>query len=147
MNAYSGSLAVSVLLRIEEKRFKLTAAAAGITGTVLGAAGILSLLSGFLSLLSSLVPPVAGVIIAAYLGRIPRGRRAGAAEIPGGFALRPGFHLPGLIAYGLGAFAAWLTGGAFPFFIPPLNGIIVAMAVYMVLERFFPGPKGKGVVS
>jgi cytosine permease len=148
MNAYSGSLAVSALLGIGEKRFKLTAAITGLTGTVLGAAGILSLLSGFLSLLSSLVPPVAGVIIGAWLERILRGRRAAQAvpaglapgEMPGGFTLRPGFRLPGLAAYGLGALAARLTGTAFPFFIPPVNGILVAMAAYGILTKFFPGP-------
>ncbi|MDR1894936.1 MAG: cytosine permease [Spirochaetales bacterium] len=145
MNAYSGSLAVSVLLGIGERRFKRTAVITGLTGTLLGAAGILSLLSGFLSLLSSLVPPIAGVVIGAWLARILRRRRApktGAAGFgisigTGGFTLRPGFHLPGLIAYGLGALTAWRTGGALPFLIPPVNGIIVAIAVYMVLEKLF----------
>ncbi|MDR1900977.1 MAG: hypothetical protein LBQ88_01660, partial [Treponema sp.] len=130
------------------KAFKLTTVITGLTGTILGATGILSLYLGFLGLLSSLVPPVAGVIIAAYLVRILRGRRVGKAGPvvsgipagPGGFILRLGFHPPGVIAYGLGASAAWLTGGVVPFFIPPLNGILVAMAVYMVLEKLFSVP-------
>jgi cytosine permease len=145
MNAYSGSLAVSVLLGLEEKRFRLTAAITGLTGTILGAAGILAPYLGFLGLLSSLVPPIAGVIIGAWLVRIIRNRGTAKtdpeafapAKIPEGFALRPGFHLPGLVAYGLGAFTAWLTGSAAPFFIPPVNGIIAAMAVYMVLEKIW----------
>jgi cytosine permease len=140
LNAYSGSIAVSILLGIEEKRFKRTTAITGLTGTILGAAGILSLFSDFLSLLSSLVPPIAGIIIAARLGRILESRRAGKGgagvlgSAAGDFAMRPGFHLPGLLAYALGA----LTG-AIPFLIPPLNGIIVAMAAFLILERFMPG--------
>jgi cytosine permease len=84
VNAYSGSIAVSVLLGLEEKRFKLTTAITGSVGTVLGAAGILSLLSGFLSLLSSLVPPIAGVIIAAYIVRIIRNKKAENSAANGG---------------------------------------------------------------
>jgi cytosine permease len=147
MNAYSGSLAVSVLLGLEERRFKFTAAITGLIGTILAAAGILAQYLGFLGLLSSLVPPVAGVIIAASLGRSLRNRKAekqlpvssGISAGAGGFALRPGFYLPGVVAYGLGALAAWLTSAVIPFFIPPLNGIIAAMAFYILLERFIPG--------
>ncbi|MDR1930300.1 MAG: cytosine permease [Treponema sp.] len=160
MNAYSGSIAVSVLLGIEEKRFRLTAAITGITGTALGAAGILAPYLGFLGLLSSLVPPVAGVIIAAYLARILRRRRAAKqdlkapsppgvpAELPEGFILRPGFHPPGLAAYGFGALTAWLSGGVLPFFIPPVNGILAAVAVYLVLDSLYRegrGQRGKNI--
>jgi tetrahydromethanopterin S-methyltransferase subunit C len=48
--------------------------------------------------------------------------------------MKPGFHIPGIIAYGFGALAAWLTTAVIPFFIPPLNGIIVAAVVYIVLD-------------
>jgi cytosine permease len=156
VNAYSGSIAVSVLLGLEEKRFKLTAAITGSVGTILGAAGIFTRFLDFLSLLSSLVPPVAGVIIAAYLVRIIRNkRRENSGDQPnppennpgihishsgygaGVLSFPPGFHLPGLAAYGLGALAAWFTGAMVPFFIPSVNGIIVAMAAYMVLEKIF----------
>jgi hypothetical protein len=48
--------------------------------------------------------------------------------------MKPGFHIPGIIAYGAGALAAWVTTAVVPFFIPPLNGIIVAAAAYVVLD-------------
>jgi hypothetical protein len=48
--------------------------------------------------------------------------------------MKPGFHIPGIIAYALGALAAWLTTAVVPFFIPPLNGIITAAIVYVVLD-------------
>jgi predicted PurR-regulated permease PerM len=51
--------------------------------------------------------------------------------------MKPGFHIPGIIAYSAGALAAWLTTAAVPFFIPPLNGIITAAAVYVILEIIF----------
>ncbi|MDR1904385.1 MAG: cytosine permease, partial [Treponema sp.] len=76
MNAYSGSIAVSVLLGLEERRFKVTAAITGSVGTILGAAGSLTRFLDFLSILSSLVPPLAGVIIAAYVVRIIRNKRS-----------------------------------------------------------------------
>jgi cytosine permease len=142
VNAYSGAIAVSLLLGLKEKRFKLTAAVTGIIGTALGAAGILSLLLEFLSLISSLIPPVAGVIVAASLTRCARGGFSESNGQGGGwrsFSAAPGFRITGIAAYGLGALTAWLTVSAFPFFIPPLNGILVAMIAYMILERLFSG--------
>jgi hypothetical protein len=58
--------------------------------------------------------------------------------------MKQGFHIPGLIAYTLGALSAWITTSALPFFIPPLNGIIIAAAAYVVLEIILPNcRKGK----
>jgi cytosine permease len=78
MNAYSGGIAISVLLNLGEKRLKSGIAFAGITGTVLGAGGILSRFTEFLSLLSSFVPPLIGVLIGAKItGLLQRGENAG----------------------------------------------------------------------
>jgi cytosine permease len=63
MNAYSGGIALSVLLGLPEKRLKLGTLLTGITGTALGAAGILSRFTDFFSLLSSFVPPLIGVLV------------------------------------------------------------------------------------
>jgi cytosine/uracil/thiamine/allantoin permease len=52
--------------------------------------------------------------------------------------VKSGFHIPGLIAYASGALIAWITAGALPFFIPPLNGILVSALVYVILEKLFP---------
>jgi hypothetical protein len=47
----------------------------------------------------------------------------------------PGFHLPGIVAYAAGALTAWFTGTVCPFFIPALNGIAIAAAVYVLLTN------------
>jgi cytosine permease len=142
MNAYFGGIALSVLLGFEEKRLKLTTVLTALIGTALGALGILSRFTDFLSLLSSFVPPLIGVLAGAKAanalgretGNVPlvSGKLAGEREKT---PIKPGFHIPGLIAYALGALAAWLTTAVFPFFIPPLNGIIIAAAAYVILEK------------
>jgi cytosine permease len=138
MNAYSGGIAISVLLNLEEKRLKAGIAFTGLAGTVLGAAGILSRFTEFLSLLSSFVLPLIGVLIGVKIvSLLRRGRNKGDTPlIPGkpvgvfGTPVKQGFHIPGIIAYGCGALAAWLSTGVIPFFIPPLNGIMTAAIVY-----------------
>ena len=135
-NAYSGGLSLSVLLGQDEKKSQLTTAVAGVIGTVLAAAGILNSIQGFLSLLSAIVPALMGVMIADYW-ILNRGR-------PEHYELREGFFAPGLISFFLGALVACVTGGTFasipfltalnlPFFIGPVNGIIVSMLLYVVM--------------
>ena len=65
-NAYSGGLALSNLLGFDESKFKITTGIAGGIGTLLAAFGLLNAFQGFLSLMSGLIPPLAGVLIAAY---------------------------------------------------------------------------------
>jgi cytosine permease len=141
MNAYFGGIAVSVLLGLPEKRLKLGTAFTGITGAALGAAGILSRYTEFLGLLSSFIPPLIGVLAGTEITHILRRRKnTGAHPLIHGVgkdvSMWHGFHIPGIIAYALGALAAWLTTSVVPFFIPPLNGISVAAAVYVVLDLF-----------
>jgi hypothetical protein len=67
------------------------------------------------------------------------GKAAGDTVIPNQPAgedtpLKSGFYIPGIIAYTAGALIAWLTTAVCPFFIPPLNGIVVAALVYVILE-------------
>jgi cytosine permease len=148
INAYQGGIALSVLLGHGEKRLKLNTALTGIIGTVLGAAGILSWFTGFLSLLSSIVPPVIGTLMGVKLAETLKRRVMGQAisAIPGnpaGAGIKPGFHIPGVIAYGCGALTAWLTTGVIPFFIPPLNGIITAAAVYVIPDLILERKKAK----
>lgn len=139
-NAYSGGLSLSVLLGQDEKKSQLTTAISGIIGTVLAAAGILNSIQGFLSLLSAIVPALMGTMIADYWiigkGRVEH------------FQEREGFYFPGMVSFVLGALVACMTGGTFasipflaflnlPFFIGPINGIVVAMVVYILLEKAF----------
>lgn len=137
-NAYSGGLSLAILLGQDEQRSRLTTAIAGGFGTVLAMLGILGSLRTFLSLLTALVPPLVGPMIADYWvlqrGQVER------------FKVRSGFYMPGMVAFVCGAFTACVTGGVFgkfqfleflnrPFFIGPINGIIVAVVLYLILNR------------
>lgn len=126
-NAYSGGIAVSNLFGLGEDKFKLTTGIAGIIGTVLGAAGIMDRFSDFLSVLTAFIPPVAGIMIAGYW-IVGKGRKEN-------FAVRPGFHMPGLIAFALGAIVAFVTGSVAVFFVAPINGILVSMVAYVILDK------------
>ncbi len=140
-NAYSGGLALSNLLGFDESKFKITTGVSGAIGTLLAAFGLLNAFQGFLSLMSALIPPLAGVIIAAYwiVGRGKKER----------FTRHGGFYAPGVIAFIVGALVACITGGTFanfpslvaaapwlntPFFVGPVNGIVVSLICYVVLE-------------
>ena len=137
-NAYSGGLALSNLLGFDESKFKITTGIAGGVGTLLAAFGLLNRFQAFLSLMSGLLPPLAGVIIANYW-IVGRGRRDA-------FQVVEGFFAPGLIAFFAGAFVACLTGGTFvsfpglawlnvPFFVGPVNGIVVSLLLYTLLAK------------
>ena len=121
---------------LDEKKSQITTAVAGVIVTLLAAAGILNSIQGFLSLLSAIVPALMGTMIADYW-ILSRGR----AE---NFELREGFHAPGLVSFFAGALVACMTGGTFaaipflsfldlPFFIGPVNGIVVSMLLYAVM--------------
>ena len=144
-NAYSGGLALSNLLGFTESKFAVTTGVAGGIGTLLAAFGLLNAFQSFLSLMSALIPPLAGVIIAAYW-ITGRGKRES-------FAFKPGFSAPGLIAFLAGALTACITGGTFasfpglvaaipflniPFFVGPVNGIIVSLVLYVILAALLP---------
>ena len=144
-NAYSGGLALSNLLGFTESKFAVTTGVAGGIGTLLAAFGLLNAFQGFLSLMSALIPPLAGVIIAAYW-ITGRGKREN-------FTFRPGFSAPGLIAFLAGALVACVTGGTFasfpglvaavpflntPFFVGPVNGIVISLVLYVILADIFP---------
>lgn len=141
-NAYSGGLALSNLLGFDESKFKITTGIAGAIGTVLAAAGLLDAFQGFLSLMSALIPPLAGVIIASYW-IIGKGKKEN-------FRVRPGFSSAGVISFVVGALFAAITGGTFanfpglvaavpalnlPFFVGPVNGIVVSLVLYVILAK------------
>lgn len=137
-NAYSGGLSLSVLIGLDEQKSRICTAIAGGVGTVLAAAGIMDKFQTFLTLLCALVPAFVGVMIADYwiLGR---GKKEN-------FIIRNGIYAPGMISFIAGAFVACVTGGTFtyfpalaflnlPFFIGPINGIVVSMLLYVILVK------------
>lgn len=146
-NAYSGGLALSNLLGFDESKFKVTTGVAGAIGTLLAAFGLLGMFSDFLSLMSALIPPLAGVLIADYW-LVNRGKKER-------FRLRKGFYAPGVIAFLAGAAAACITGGTFapfpvlsalnfPFFVGPINGIVLSLVLYPVCSALLPGKASAG---
>lgn len=141
-NGYSGGLALSNLLGFKEDKFKITTAIAGGLGTLLAAFGLLNQFQAFLSLMSALIPPLAGVLIAAYW-IIGKGKKES-------FKLRKGFSTVGVTAFLVGAIFACITGGTFagfpgliaaapwlsiPFFVGPVNGIVVSLILYVILAK------------
>lgn len=144
-NAYSGGLALSNLLGFDESKFKITTGIAGGIGTLLAAFGLLNAFQGFLSLMSALIPPLAGVLIANYW-IVGKGKKEN-------FSIRSGFSAAGVISFLVGAIFACITGGTFaafpglvealpflnwPFFVGPVNGIVVSLVLYVILEKLFP---------
>lgn len=134
VNAFSGGIAVSNFFNAGEKRRKLMTAIAGGLGAVLAAIGILGQLSGFLSILSSLLPPVAGVIIAHYW-IVGKGKKEN-------FNYTEGVNIAGMISFVIGAAIAYLTANVWIFFVSPVNGIIISMIAYLFLDKFLPKKAG-----
>lgn len=129
-NAYSGGIAVANLLGLDESKFKITTLTTGLIGTVLGAIGIMDRFQAFLSILTSFIPPVAGVIIAAYW-IIGKGKRES-------FKSYQGVRMIGMAAFIAGAAVAYITDNFVSFFIAPVNGIVVSMVLYVVLNKVVP---------
>ena len=147
-NAYSGGLALSNLLGFDESKFKVTTGVAGGIGTLLAAFGLLNAFQSFLSLMSALIPPLAGVLIASYW-IVGNGKKEN-------FAIRSGFSAIGGVSFAVGAIFACITGGTFasfpglvealpflnrPFFVGPVNGIVVSLVLYVILAKVFPEKK------
>ena len=96
----------------------------------------MSKFTAFLTLLCALIPAFVGVIIADYW-IVGKGKKEN-------FVIRDGIFAPGMIAFLVGAFVACLTGGTFtyfealaflnvPFFIGPINGLVLSMVLYVIL--------------
>ena len=101
---------------------------------VLALGGIYNLLVPFLILLGTFIPPVGGVIIADFWLR-HRG------QFPSLTEPLPAFNWAGILAYVLASAIAYFLPG-----VKPLNGIIAAVILYMVLSRLIPpAPQIKAV--
>lgn len=105
-----------------------------VIGTVLAVTGIYDNLITYLSWLGILIPPIGGVIIGDWWSRWRHG-------LP-----EPATHKfqvvrwESIVAYALGALVAWGTD-ALGWGIPPVNGIVVAVAVSLVASRLTRPPE------
>jgi cytosine permease len=129
-NAYSGGLAISNFLGFTEKKFKLTTGIAGAIGTLLAAVGILDRFTTFLGIITAFIPPIAGVIIANYW-IIGKGK-------PEHFKPAAGINWAGIIAFAIGSLIAYLTANVIPFFVAPINGIVISIVAYIILIKIIP---------
>jgi methyl-accepting chemotaxis protein/purine-cytosine permease-like protein len=127
INAYSGGMGVLKMLGFDESRSKITTGIACTVGILLGASGILALFSSFISIVSSLIPPIAGVVIGSYWihhkGESARFFQTSPADV----------RIPGVAAFILGALTSYITTSLIPFFIPPINGLLVSLASYCTM--------------
>jgi cytosine permease len=95
--------------------------------------------------MSALIPALAGVLIASYWV-VGAGRREN-------FHIRSGFSWTGVVSYVVGALAACITGGTFasfpalvrvlpflnvPFFVGPVNGIVISLVLYVIIAKLVP---------
>jgi cytosine permease len=104
---------------------------------VLALAGIYSLLIPYLIFLGAVIPPVGGIIMADFWLR-HRG------QFPSLNTPLPAFNWAGVAAYVVAAIVAYLSGQA-SWGIAPINGIVVAAGLYMVLLKLIPQPGNRSL--
>ncbi len=145
-NVYSAGLGFAVMLHgasgqaesTSSKGTLLPTALSGVIGIALAVGGILDAFQSFLSILSATGPALAGTFIADYW-LVRRGN-------PDNVRVQPGVSMPGILSLVAGLLVGCMTGGAFagmpglgvldiPFFVGPVNGMIVAIAVYLLAFR------------
>jgi len=119
---YNVSVAGCDLFRTGRRRL-ITLVGAGL-GTLLALLGMYAWLVPYMEVLGTLVPPIGGVIAADFFLK-HRG-----AYPPLGEAEACAFNAPGIAAYiGASAVAAFTPG------IPPVNGIVAAVLIYLAGDR------------
>ena len=125
-NAYTAGIAAMKAFSIKKDELRpLVTLICGVVGTVVAIAGLANLLQAFITILSSLVPPIAGVMIADYW-IIGKGNKEK-------WYIMPGFNWLGIISWALGAIVSYF----FSFFSPDLDGIIVCCVAYLILYSIF----------
>ncbi len=152
-NAYSGGLALSNLLGFDESKFKVTTGVAGGIGTLLAAFWPAQRLPELPVAHVRPHPAARGRADCVLLDR-GQGQK-------GEFPSVPGFSAVGVISFAVGAVFACITGGTFasfpglvealpflnwPFFVGPVNGIVVSLVLYVILAKAFPMQKTSNLI-
>ncbi|MGY1914443.1 cytosine permease [Blastococcus sp. SYSU DS0973] len=97
-----------------------------VVGTLLAITGIYDNLIDYLVWLGILIPPLGGVVIGDFLARWRGGMPATSAL--------PAVEWRNLVVYVVAAFAAWVSNEA-GWFIPPVVGVVVAVAGVLAVQR------------
>lgn len=131
-NAYTAGLAAMKVFRVKDSKRPLVTLICGVVGTGIAIAGLADVLQSFISILSSLVPPIAGVMIADYW-IIGKGK-------PENWYVVKGFNWVGIVSWIIGVVVALF----FSFYSPALDGIFVCCISYLVLHKLLGNTKFAG---
>lgn len=121
-NAYMAGLALTRMLAFPDYRRPLLTLIVGAVGVFVALFNVEQSFEQIFSLLSTLIPPIAGIMIADYW-IIGKGN-------PKKWGILPGYNYVG--------FLAWMSGiiiGFVPFFSPAFNSIIVGFVMYLVFYK------------
>ncbi|OOC60432.1 cytosine permease [Paenibacillus ihbetae] len=134
VNAISGGFALINVFIVSKEKEKWAVGAAGLIGTVLAVVGILDYFTPVMSVLSAMVPPVAGVMIAAYWV-MNKGDKSRWKETEGVNRLGVYSWLTGSVIACLPVVLSFFPG------LPqvsnqPLIGIVISFVIYVVGYRF-----------
>lgn len=124
-SSYSSGLALTKVFGWSRFWWTLIAA---LVGTLLSLLGIMKFFLGFLDLLAAFVAPAAGVIISEYYF-------VSKAKLN----TKSGFYWPGIISWAIGGAGALII----PFFIPAINGFVIAGVIYFLYHRLFVNNKNQ----
>jgi cytosine permease len=95
--------------------------------------GIYAMLVNYLILLGTFIPPIGGIIMADYW--LHRGGQFPSLDQP-----QPAFNWAGIIAYGVASAIAYFTNQT-GWGIVPINGIVSALVIYVILSRVMPSSR------
>lgn len=129
-NAYMAGLAACKMFSVKDKNRPKVTMLVGALGTLIAIAGLASVLEGFIGIIGATVPPVMGIVIADYW--VVCGGKAA------NWKPQKGINWVGIIAWICGGgLALCETLGVFLIFSPALDGVIVALIVYVILYKVF----------
>ncbi|NEQ44269.1 MAG: cytosine permease [Leptolyngbya sp. SIOISBB] len=130
---YAFSIAGSNMFRTNKRTLLVLGGAT--FALVLAWGGIYEMLVQYLILLGTFIPPIGGIIMADFW--ITRGGEFPALDEP-----QPAFNWAGVIAYVAASAIAYFTN-QWGWGIVPINGIISALVIYVVLAQIMPAPQSQ----
>lgn len=131
LNAYCGGLDTIMTFNLPDNRRKEATAAVCIVGMILAILGILNWIETFLNWISFMSAPVAGVMIADYW-IVGKGN-------PKSWHAIEGWNWVGCIV----AVVSMVIALFIPFGVFNMNGVVVAIVLYLIVEHFIPSKSRK----
>ncbi|MEL6381767.1 MAG: cytosine permease [Cyanobacteria bacterium J06626_18] len=128
---YAFSIAGSNMFRTRKRTLLVLGGAT--LALILALGGIYEMLVSYLILLGTFIPPIGGIIMADYW--ITRRGQFPSLDEP-----QPAFNVAGISAYILASAIAYFTGEA-GLGIAPINGIVSALVIYILLTKLVLKPR------